>query len=192
MNKFNIIIFDFDQTLCNIDINSTNIIEYIDNDQNIIVNGSKYHISVLFNDYYKLLDILVNLKQNNVKLCIASYGKLTLITKVLNSAFPDIFDYILTTDNISQESGTDVQIKGRCIIESECTRNYGKNIMIITIMNKFHETNPKKVLFFDDDKNNLYCAVKQLQIVGFNNDIHGITPTIIQKMLKYKYINYKK
>jgi HAD superfamily phosphatase (TIGR01681 family) len=198
--KYKIVIFDFDNTLCNInlytsfvkldDINETN--------KTIMINNNIISIYNIFNDFHDISKIFMDLKKREIKLVIASFGDIKIITKIINTAFPNIFDYILTPDNINNEVPNKYIITiFRHIIDPQCPKFYGKNIMIKKIMQKFNFYDPSKILFFDDDYSNFTCAT-YLNINAYNNTKKGVTAKILMENIYYKinekynkYIIYK-
>ena len=190
-HKYDIVILDFDNTLCNSNLYELCIkINDIDKIKKLVKINNKYrHVSSLFNNYDQLICIFNDLKKRNVKLCIATLNYLKLITKMVNTAFPNIFDYILTPDNIDIESGTNVTKITRFLIDSSCPRFYGKNVMIKTIMKKFNINDPSKIIFFDDDCNNTKCAQSCINIDIINNDKTGITSNLLLSTLYQKKNN---
>ena len=190
--KYKLIIFDFDNTLCNINTFVLKIkLEDINkNNKTIIVHGIIKHISSLFNDYNDLTRIFANLKNIGVKLSIASFGNLDVISKILEIAFPNLFDYILTPDNIDKETNMHIIKNSRYIVDLNCSKMYGKNIMIQTIMKKCNITNPTNVLFLDDDYNNVNCSLS-MEIDSYNNTIFGITAQLLIDLIYRKRSDIK-
>jgi len=197
---YNIIIFDFDNTLCRINIHLLQVTTYDIDDKNktIKINNKIIPLKELFNNYDELLTTLQTIKNQGTKLCIASFGNIDNINKIINIMFPNIFDYVLTSDNINKEANQYVFMIARHIIDLSCPSFYGKNIMIRTIMKKFNINDPRTVLFFDDDSSNTICA-KKINIRSHNNINTGINSDIIKKLIyndtsqtggKYKYIKY--
>lgn len=193
MVKYKVIIFDFDDTLSNINIHTQGVLlKDIDaTNKTIKINNQIIPLQDIFNDYQLIYNLLKDLKKNNIKLCIASFGDLDNIKKITDILFPNIFDYIITPDNVHQETGKFVLIVKRHIIDMTCPSSYGKNIMIKKIMDKFKITNPSEILFLDDDYSNAQCS-KNIGVHGYNNK-SGITFDLLNKLLhsKNNYINYK-
>ena len=193
--KYELIIFDFDNTLCNINSYTSNITLYNINENNktVIVNGIICHISELFNDYYDLLEIFIDLKNKDIKLIIASFGKLEIISKLITVAFGTLFDDIITSDNIDEKAQKSIPKISRHIIDMSCPKFYGKNIMIKVIMNKYNINEASKVIFFDDDYSNFYCS-NNIKVYSVNNTKQGITSKLLIKSiykLPKKYILIK-
>lgn len=188
--RYKIVIFDFDNTLCNINTFIAGIKPGDINEKrkSVIIFDQEVPISRLFNDYDMLLILFNDLKTKGVRLCIASFGNINVINKMLGIAFPRIFDYILTSDNISYETNSIVPIIFRHIVDVGCPNFYGKNIMIKRIMDKFSENDPSNVLFFDDDKSNSHCS-QQLNVNFCHNKKSGITFGLLNKLC---YIRPKK
>lgn len=194
--KYNIIIFDFDNTLCNrnvhllnVNLNDINVMN-----QTIKLNNEYIHLKDLFNKYDELILLLKDFKNQGVKLCIASFGSIDTINKIINIMFPNIFDYIITPDNVAKEANKYVFMISRHIVDLSCPSFYGKNIMINTIMKQFNITDPTTVLFFDDDSSNTLCS-KKLNIVSHNNNPNGITVDMLKNIVSYqngghRYIKY--
>jgi hypothetical protein len=179
--KYDAIVFDFDNTLCNINIFTSGIkmCDINETDKTIKINDSYKAINTFFNDYAELSIIFLDLKCKGVKLIIASFGNLEIIRKITDLAFPLMFDYILTSDNIDEEakSGTVMKFM-RHIVDITCPRFYGKNIMIKTIIDKYNITDPSKILLFDDDYSNTVCS-SSMKIDSYNNPIHGINSRLL-------------
>lgn len=190
--KYKLIIFDFDNTLCNINtfVSKIKLEDINKNNKTIIVHGIIKHISSLFNDYNDLTRIFANLKNIGVKLSIASFGNLDVISKILEIAFPNLFDYILTPDNIDKETNMHIIKNSRYIVDLNCSKMYGKNIMIQTIMKKCNITNPTNVLFLDDDYNNVNCSLS-MEIDSYNNTIFGITAQLLIDLIYRKRSDIK-
>lgn len=184
-SKYKVIIFDFDNTLSNKNLFLLGIkLKDIDEKNKIIkINNQWINITNIFNDYNKLSKIFIFLKKQNVKLCIASFGSLPIIIKIINICFPKLFDYVITPDNIDDESKQKNMIIFRHIIDSSCSSLYSKNIMIKTIMNKYNIKDPKNILFFDDDSNNSNCSKNILKIHSYNNSKNGITAKLLQSVI---------
>ncbi|QKF94103.1 HAD-superfamily phosphatase subfamily IIIC [Fadolivirus algeromassiliense] len=179
--KYDILVFDFDNTLCNMNINlmGAKTTDINEKDQTLKLNGNYKSLNTLFNDYSELVVIFTDLKKKGVKLCIASFGDFTVIKRVLSISFPNTFDYILTTDNIDAESNTGFIMKlFRHIIDPMCPRYYGKNIMLKTIIDKFNIQDPTKILFLDDDYSNAACS-SFTKVHYHNNTKHGITSKLL-------------
>lgn len=187
--KYDVIIFDFDSTLCNINVYRSNIkLEDIDEkNKTVKIDNAFRSTNTLFNDYTDIVNIFADLKSKGVKLVIASFGNLQIITKIINIAFPNTFDYILTTDNVDEEANIGYIAKiFRHIIDPLCPRFYGKNIMIKTIMNKFNISDPSKIMFFDDDYSNTACSSAYMKINSHNNTTHGITAKLLSDFVYIK------
>mgnify|MGYP006094030839 CR=1 FL=1 len=185
---YRVIIFDFDNTLCNMNIFTSGIqLDDIDEKNKTVKIGNNFRtINTLFNDYSDLICIFTNLKCKGVKLVIASFGNILIITKLLNIAFTGLFDYIVTSDNIDEESRSGYVMKVfRHIVDPLCPRFYGKNLMIRTIMDKYNINNPHEVLFFDDDYSNATCS-NHMKIHSHNNTRHGINSKLLMDTIFIK------
>lgn len=167
---YKIIVFDFDKTLSNTNIHSEGIqFDDIDShNKTIKINNQIKPLASIFNDYNEIHKLLNGLKNRGVILCIASFGDLNIIKKITDTLFPNIFDYIITPDNVKQETGKYVLIIKRHIVDVSCPFLYGKNIMIKKIMDKFKINNPSDILFIDDDFSNARCA-NNIQVNSYNN-----------------------
>jgi HAD superfamily phosphatase (TIGR01681 family) len=188
--KYKVIIFDFDNTLCNMNIYRAGIeLMDIDNyEKTVRIGGVVRPLETLFNNYIELYSIFCDLKQAGVKLCIASFGSFDLIKKILDCMFYGQFDYILTSDTVIQETNKFIIMVQRHIVDLACPSFYGKNIMLKRIMDKFDVYDPHHVLFFDDDESNYKCA-QTLHIERHHVSTHGITPELLRSLLyKTKYI----
>jgi hypothetical protein len=150
------------------------------------IRGNSVRVEVLFNNYKELLCIFQDLKKKGVKLCVASLNFLSTVQKMTNLAFPNIFEYFLTPDNIDEESNSYVFKLYRFIIDTQCPKYYGKNIMIKTIMKKYNLTDPSKIIFFDDDYSNTTCARDCLGIKVVNNNKSGVTANLLNSLLYEK------
>lgn len=184
-SKYKVIIFDFDNTLCNINLFRKGVkLRHINEcDKTVIIDNKYVNVYTLFNDYDLLVELFNKLKQQNVKLCIASFACINIVNKILKIAFPGIFDYVITSDNIDDEANTLVLKIFRHTIDILCPRFYGKNIMIKTIMNKFNIDNPSEIFFFDDDYSNLVCATNYIKVHGYNNNTNGINAQMFKKLV---------
>lgn len=184
-SKYEVIIFDFDNTLCNLNLFLLKVTPSDINEINktIKINNKVIYLNKIFNDYHELFNIFNILKRQNVKLCIASFGLFNIINKIINIVFPNIFDYILTSDNIDSELQKKIPKVFRHLLDLKCPLLYGKNLMIKTIMKKFNVTEPHKVLFFDDDFNNSDCSAKFLKINSYNNTNKGITADLLKLVI---------
>lgn len=178
--KYSVLVFDFDNTLSNTNINASGVTvgDINEKDKTIKIIDSIKPLISLFNDYHKTLKIFKDLKSKGVKLIIASFGYIDNIKKILNIVYPNIFDYILTTDNIDEESGIRNIIISRYIVDSTCPRLYGKNIMLETIIKKFNISDPSQILFFDDDYSNAVCS-GNIKVNYYNNSSNGITAKLL-------------
>lgn len=151
------IVFDFDDTLCN--INTFNIRE---SDIRII------SIYSLFNTYEKTYKLLIQLKKAGIILCIASFGRYNTIKYLTDKAFPNIFDRIYTPDNLGLKTRFIPDNNCKCISTKYQKSGYSKNVILRLISNKFYITDLKNILFFDDDNANTDCA-KTIGVIAFNN-----------------------
>lgn len=195
-SKYRIVIFDFDNTLCRYNVYGFNLRLNDINDRTIKIDEKIYNIEILFNDYNKLVNIFKNLKKNGVKICIASFGRYDIIQKIVDKAFPGIFDYILTPDNIDKETNKKYIKIFRHLVDFKCPDFYGKNMMIKKIMEKFNVNDPKKIIFFDDDYSNFSCSKKYIGIDSYNNSTVGINATLLEDLLfgdprQNKFVKYK-
>lgn len=183
--KYDIVVFDFDNTLCNMNINIMGITvkDINERDKTVNLNDSYKTINTLINDYNEILEIFTDLKKKGVKLCIASFGDSVVIEKILSIAFPGLFDYILASDNIDKESNDGFVMKiFRHIVDPICPRFYGKNIMLRTIVNKYNVYNNNSILFLDDDYSNAACS-GYMNVKYFNNAKHGITAKLLKELI---------
>lgn len=200
------LVFDFDQTLSNKDIYFyqvqpndikpiSDILDiYILDTTNYVIKiyNDYYGLSTIFNDYLALVDLFNNLKSQNYKLCITSFGKLNVINKIISIAFPNTFDLIITTDNyieLARENYiTDIPpSRNHFIIDNSCKYKKGKNIMYQTIIN-FFNLPADKLIVFDDNKDIVNCGINILGVNGFNNPKSGVTDKMILDTIN-KYFN---
>lgn len=186
--KYEVIIFDFDNTLCNINIftSGVKIDDINEKDKTVKIGDNFRTINTLFNDYADLVYIFTNLKCKKVKLVIASFGNIHIINKLLNIAFKGLFDYVLTSDNIDEESKSGYITKVfRHIVDPSCPRFYGKNVMIKAIIDKYNINDPSKILFFDDDYSNATCS-NHMKIHSHNNTKYGINAKLLMELIFIK------
>ena len=191
--KYKIIVFDFDNTLSNMNIHLAGVkLNDIDSENKTIkINNQIKPLISIFTDYNDIHKLLKSLKIHGIISCIASFGSLDNIQKITDALFPNIFDYIITPDNVMEETGKYVLIIKRHIMDPSCPSLYGKNIMLQKIMDKFKIDNPSDILFIDDDSNNTQCA-KNINIDTYNNK-QGITFNELNNIFykKNNYIIYK-
>lgn len=184
-SKYDLIIFDFDNTLCNINLFTLGIKinDINENNKTIKINNKIVLISTIFNNYDELIKIFKILKKQNIKLCIASLGFFDIISKIINISFPNYFSCILTSDNIDKYTGKKNFKFYRYLADPKCPKFYGKNVMIQALMDKFKIKDPSKILFFDDDYNNAICSVNAMKIHSYNNTINGINSKLLTSLI---------
>jgi FMN phosphatase YigB (HAD superfamily) len=190
-----LVIFDFDNTLANMNVNKEFFLTEINQIlgtitfkfDNLLKKSTTIDILPnIFNDYNNLYSSLMNLKKKGYNFSIASFGNYYVIKNIVDKAFPDIFDFIITPENIEELAkiflNKDVVFKSRKIVDDKCDNGVGKNIMI-ELLSNLYNIKYKNIYFFDDDENNFYCAKKFLNIKGVNNPKSGITVSILNKNL---------
>jgi hypothetical protein len=210
-----LLIFDFDQTLCNkhlFNIYKTSK-DFLDTYNNFTSESDKKRFTEQsFNDFHIIKNIFSCLKKQGYQICIASFGHQNMLEKYIEYSYGHD---LIPKENIAGSGGikeySDYNETYGWSSKSEAC-GYGincKNHMIIHFMNKY-KVNKNDVVFFDDDEKNInYAKDKELGIHCINNPKTGIeikhiieginklnidlTDKCIEFNIYYiKYIKYKK
>lgn len=171
------VVFDFDNTLCNVNTYSMNLI-YLENK----------HLNNFFDDYQKVYMLLKIFNDLGIKIFIASFGKLSNIQYIVNKTFPNIFTNIYTPDQFGFKTPF-IPDDCKCKSIKYNKSGYSKNLILKHIAKKY-DLKFNNILYFDDDNANIDCA-KLIGVCGFNNKT-PLNYNIIVTIFKYFHYPNKK
>ena len=150
MGKY-LLIFDFDSTLSNQDLN----INFEDSINLFTTKFQDPHFfqQACFNEFDKMKRLFEDLIKTGVfKICVVSFGYKQMLDQFIKSSYG--YNLINQQDIYGTDGLTEKAISNKCTYNPTYQGNYCKNHIIQHLLDQY-QIDPKCVFFFDDNESNI-------------------------------------